>query len=256
MSQQAAEGTSRPGTNWNGHLPSNHMEREILNAIDSIEDEDGQVSNFMNPGTEPTKVHHRVGSTASGPKAVRADARASGMLKKMQVAADRVHLEEEMKATKAQVMVKNKTLSDSEEDDDDEAYQKFRIERLKQLQQQAAVTARLPTFGSLNVIDIDDFLHFVDHPGSDQTYVVVHLYEEPIALCVRMNFRLNELAKRYDQVRFLACSALACRPQTDMGTLPTLVVYQGGEYVADVQRVQVPFWWGGEGRGKGANWVG
>ena len=232
--------SGRPGTNWNGHLPSNKMEREILNAIDQIEDEDGNVSNFMDPGEEPIKVHHRVGYSAAGPKAVRADARAAALLKKMQRAADQVRIEEEMKATKAQVAIKNKTLSDSEdeEDEDDEAFLRFRMERLKQLQQQAASAATLPTFGSLEVIDVDDFVDRVDHPGSSQTYVVVHLYEEPVALCVRMNFRLNELAKKYDQVRFIACSALSCQPTIDMGTLPRLVVYRNAEYVGDVARVQ------------------
>ena len=61
-----------PGTNWNGHLPSNRMEREILNAIDAIEDEEGAVSTFMTPREGPLETHVRQsqGGSAAGAKAV------------------------------------------------------------------------------------------------------------------------------------------------------------------------------------------
>jgi hypothetical protein len=232
--------SGRPGTNWNGHLPSNRLEREILNAIDGIEDEQGNAPSFMTPGDEPTRVHS-AGQSQAAPKAARRDARAAAMLSSMERQAEAVRCQEELRRRNAQVGVdavaSAKPPSDSEEDDDDEAYQRFRMERLQLLQLQAAAAASLPTFGSLEVIDVDDFLDRVDRPGSEQTYVVVHLYESPIAACVRLNFRLSALAKKHDHVRFLACSALACRPHIDVGILPTLVVYRGGEYMADVQRV-------------------
>ena len=41
-------GGGRPGNGWDGHLPSDKMERAILNAMEGIEDEDGKKSAFLN----------------------------------------------------------------------------------------------------------------------------------------------------------------------------------------------------------------
>ena len=47
-------GNGRAGNGWDGHLPSDKTERAILNAMDGIEDEDGNKSSFLN--TEEPEV--------------------------------------------------------------------------------------------------------------------------------------------------------------------------------------------------------
>ena len=45
-------GGGRPGNGWDGHLPSDKMERAILNAIEGIEDEDGNTSSMLKADSE------------------------------------------------------------------------------------------------------------------------------------------------------------------------------------------------------------
>ena len=66
---------------------------------------------------------------------------------------------------------------------------------------------------------------------------MVHMMEEHIAACVRLDFRLAELARKYDHVRFLSLCATEARPHTDVDTLPLLVVYRGGEYLSHQEKV-------------------
>ena len=41
-------GNGHAGNGWDGHLPSNKLERELINAIEGIEDEDGNKSKMFN----------------------------------------------------------------------------------------------------------------------------------------------------------------------------------------------------------------
>ena len=235
--------SGRPGTNWNGHLPSNKMEMEILNAIDAIEDEDGQVSQFMNPGDEPLDIHVKQSQAAAGAKAVLADHSAHTQLAALQRQAMQVRMQEQLAGM--QVGVKNPTaapVEEDEEDEEDEAFAAYRMQRLQQLKDQAAATANLPTFGELQMCDIDNFIERVEPApvgGSPLTFVVVHLFEEYQPLCVRLNFRLQVLAKKYDQVRFLAIPQSEARPHGDPTELPTLAIYQNGDYRTCQKRCQV-----------------
>jgi len=233
--------SGRPGTNWNGHLPSNKMEREILNAIDAIEDDDGHVSAFMQPGDEPTRVHYRQAASAGGAKAVMHDHHAHQQLARLQREAAAVRSQEALKASAVGIKSTAVQPEEEEEEDDDEAFDAYRMQRLQQLRDQAAAAASLPTFGALEMCDIDNFIERVEPApvgGSPLTFVVVHLYEEHLPLCVRLNFRLQVLAKKFDQVRFLAIPQSEARPHADPTELPTLVIYQAGEYTNSQKRCQ------------------
>lgn len=67
--------------------------------------------------------------------------------------------------------------------------------------------------------------------------VVVCLQEEYIASCARLSYRLEELAAKYDQVRFIRVVASEVKPDLDPVTLPQLVIYQDGQYKGELSRV-------------------
>ena len=76
MSHRNLQGMAggRPGNGWDGHLPSNKMERAILDAIEGREDEDGNVSSFLRKD-DPEMAVFRQRQHNTGPKGVREDAR-------------------------------------------------------------------------------------------------------------------------------------------------------------------------------------
>eukprot|EP00966_Prymnesium_polylepis_P257259 5942924-Prymnesium_polylepis.1 len=81
------------------------MEREILNAIDAIEDDDAQVSKFMDPGEGPLEVHVKASQAAAGAKAVLQDHRTHAQFVALQRQAAAVQSQEKMAAM--QVGVRN-----------------------------------------------------------------------------------------------------------------------------------------------------
>jgi len=127
--------------------------------------------------------------------------------------------------------------SDDDDDEEDEEFQRYRLQRLQQMKEQAAACATMPRFGEVEDADINDFCDKVDHPGSAQTFVVVCLQEEYIASCARLSYRLEELAAKYDQVRFIRVVASEVKPDLDPVTLPQLVIYQDGQYKGELSRV-------------------
>lgn len=235
---------SGPGTGWNGHLPSNRLEREILNAIDGFEDDDGNKSTFLIPDAGPSDTVFRPQQANTGVKGCRADARQHAILQQLQRQADAVR-QKELLRRQANATVK--PVGDSDDDDEveeEEEFKKYKMERLREMQRHAATSAQAPRFGAVETISVDEYVAAVDcadlldQPGSNQTYVVVHLQEAHVASCVRLHHRLEELAKKYDQVRFLSIEASEAKRDMDEAELPALVVYHNnGEFKASEKRV-------------------
>ena len=101
---------------------------------------------------------------------------------------------------------------------------KYKLERLKQMQAAAAVSAKLPTFGQLFVMPWTEYTNQIDTPDngrpSPDTPVVVHLFEDFMADCVRLNFRLEKIAAKYDHVKFLCVCASDVKKDLDPEELP------------------------------------
>ena len=220
------------------------MEREIMRAHEGIEDEDGNTSNFLKKDDPdmPRFVQQR---SNTGVKGVMEDSRQHYAMFALQQQADIVRRRAEVQrlAGKGVKPVDvtdggSEGGSDDEFDDDEDAeFMAYKLERLKQMQRQAAQSSRLPSFGRLESIDVFDYPEAVDNPGSDQTYVVVHLSEEHVAPCVRLNLLLEAIAARYDQVRFLNVCASDARESLTPSELPILIAYQAGQYLGSIDKV-------------------
>ena len=83
-------GGGRPGNNWDGHLPSDPMERKILNAIEGIEDEDGRPEGFLKQDDEDMRAVFRTQRVNTGPKGVREDAKRHYAMEKLKAQAEAV----------------------------------------------------------------------------------------------------------------------------------------------------------------------
>ena len=77
------------------------------------------------------------------------------------------------------------------EDEDERALEAFRAMRMKQLMSASAV----PQYGRFQEVGKYEFLDEVDHADA-RTFVVVHLMEDYILACQRMNECLHSLAPR------------------------------------------------------------
>ena len=225
----------------NGHLPSNKIERTIMDAVDGFEDDDGRVVGagaFRATPDGPEKIAYAPEARNTGPKGVIADARQHKARAQLQRTADAVRREEMLRARQVKVAphaAAEASEDDESEDEEDEAYRAYRAQRLQQVQQQVATLAHLPAHGTLDFVDKFEYIDIVDaaHPDA---FVVVHLYEDFLPACVRLNFRLQELAAKHDQVRFLAVVASDAKEALNKATLPLLIAYRAGEYVQSVTR--------------------
>lgn len=220
------------------------MEREILNAMDKQEDEDGKRSALIGSTideddrpegvylSEQSKIMFKPREYNTGPKGVRVDEKKFRAHQALQREADLARQQEMVK--KQAIQIKPIALDDEDDDEfeDDEATRRYKLERLAQMQQAATSTAHLKKFGFLELIGVEDYIDRVDGAGHPQSFVVVHLYEEYLAPSVRLNFKLEELARKYDQVCFVAVPATDAKEGLDPEELPILIAYQGGEFVS------------------------
>ena len=223
------------------HLPDNKMERDLIAAIEGHEDDEGKPVSTIMRATEdgPDQVTFAPRQYNTGPKGVIEDARQARAKAQLQRQADVTLRAEQMRSKHGGVPRIDAAEFDEEEDEEeegDDAFRKYRQQRLEQLQRAAQVRSYLPTFGELKDLSIDGYLTCVEG-GHPETFVVVHLYEAHLPACVRLNFRLQELAAKFDQVCF--GSMVASEAKEGMGTedLPALVAYRGGEYLESELRV-------------------
>ena len=194
--------------------------------------------------SELERVMYRTDRPRTGPKGVIADAERHKAQVLLQRQAERARVEEQLRrqavtvSASAAISAASSAAADaSDDDDDDAASRRYRMARLKELKKAAEGDAARPTFGGLELIGVEDYLDRVDNTGHAETFVVVHLYEEFVASCVRLNFKLEELAKRYNRVRFVAVPAQDAKEGLDVDELPILIAYRGGEFVSSARRV-------------------
>jgi len=221
-----------------GHLPSNGMERTISAFVDGIEDEDGRTCPMFRHDDEDMPVVRPKKAPASGAKCVLEDAKKHYAMFALQQKAE---LERRKLAAQRQTMVvkpaDQQDEDEDEEDEDDEEFMRYKMERLKQMQQAAKATAMLPTFGHLECVDVLEYPGMVDNVGNDRTFVVVALHEDYLPASVRLKFKLEAIAAKYDQVRFISVCAHDANEELSDEVLPILLVYQAKEYVNSEDRV-------------------
>jgi hypothetical protein len=124
--------------------------------------------------------------------------------------------------------------SNDEDDDEDHFlmdYRKQRIEDWKRANQ-AEYVAQNYHYGQLQEVDPEGFADAIDETPANIA-VVVHLYEQHIPDCLRLNRILEELSLLLP-ARFLKLLASAALPSMDPIGLPSLSIYRAGELVVNL----------------------
>ncbi|GAA5864167.1 hypothetical protein JCM1840_000725 [Sporobolomyces johnsonii] len=177
----------------------------------------------------PPRTGGSKGSSNTGVKGVQADYRE---YQRAQASANGVH----QLASQARKLVVS--LDDDEDQDEAAALDRYRRERMRELQgsgerSESVVSAGRgrKMFGHLREIGFEQFVSAVEGE-EDGVAVIVHLYEPDLLPCMLLNSHLSSIARAYPYAKFLRAQATELDfmvHDDDDETLPTVLVYRGGE---------------------------
>merc|ERR1711988_698178 len=108
-------------------------------------------------------------------------------------------------------------------------FEKYRAQRLTEMRARAAKEK----FGSLMHLAASDYVDEVTQAPTDQV-VVLHLYQDYVPECARLNDVLQELSHRHKAVKFCKIKSNDANAGYPDEALPTLMVYQGGNMLDQV----------------------
>ncbi|CAK9030862.1 Phosducin-like protein (PHLP) [Durusdinium trenchii] len=114
----------------------------------------------------------------------------------------------------------------SDDSDDEEFLAMYRAQRVNQM----TSLNELPKFGRVIPLDKFGFLDAVDE-ADPRTFVIVHIYEEYIVACQRMNKILEEVAMRHPYLKICKLVATEASQTLSHRALPAFIVYKGQELV-------------------------
>lgn len=154
--------------------------------------------------------------------------KATGAQSAVEVHSKNVNDTTSKKHAKQQSKDEDNAESDDDEDDDDEFFKAFRAERLNQLR----AIQGLPRFGFLRQVDRYQFVDFVGE-ADKRTYVVIHLFEDYLSACKRMNGILESLAERFPHIMFLKLQATEADQTLSHSQLPAFLVYKADKLCGD-----------------------
>eukprot|EP00743_Colponemidia_sp_Colp-15_P002979 GILK01003222.1.p1 GENE.GILK01003222.1~~GILK01003222.1.p1 ORF type:complete len:341 (-),score=69.99 GILK01003222.1:221-1117(-) len=109
-------------------------------------------------------------------------------------------------------------------DSDEESFNAYRAQRLQQ-----ALGDR-PRFGRVVELTKAEYVAAIDSEASN-VFVVVHLYEQFVKACKRLNNILDFLAQKYPLVKFCRIESRLAKADYDHVALPTLIVYNDKDVV-------------------------
>jgi len=92
-------------------------------------------------------------------------------------------------------------------------------------------------FGNLTQLTKSNYVDFIDSEGPD-TFVIIHLYQNYIPACVRLNDILKRLTKKYPTYKLGKIISTDAKPGFDDVGLPSLIVYKGGDVHLSFVRIQ------------------
>ncbi len=235
--------------NWEGHLPSSTLERSILRILDGADD-DGLSLTPMRArsrfDTEPDAAagsggrlrlagsgggavagagSHPAAFDGAGPKAVLRD---SAEERKRLLLRRRAYLAMCREETRRATFSAPPVHCERSDDEEEEAFHAYALKRRREMLN--------PTCGTLAPLTADSFVEFVDGGGLE-IYAIVHIFEPFVPACVHLNYRLQEMARSFEHVRFATITASESRSSLPPDQLPALVVYRGGEFVNGITRL-------------------
>eukprot|EP00483_Globobulimina_turgida_P012938 UN12962 len=137
------------------------------------------------------------------------------------------------KVTKKQLRKENEKISDSDSDSeedsefddlfDEEVLLQYKFEKMKILRENSN---RYGDVKELTYLTFDK--QVVDAPQN--VFVVIHVYQDYLERCVRMNSALSQVAKSYPHIKFLRARSdrLALDNYPEIG-LPTFIIFKNGK---------------------------
>jgi len=111
-----------------------------------------------------------------------------------------------------------------EDEEDERVLENYRQQRLAELQEKQ----KAAKFGDVREISAEDYKREVNNAG-ENVWVVLHLFKAGIPLCALINQHLNQLSRKYPQIKFLKSVSTVCIPNFPDRNLPALFVYFEGE---------------------------
>ncbi|XP_066931273.1 phosducin-like protein [Clytia hemisphaerica] len=133
--------------------------------------------------------------------------------------------------------VKNENSDDEFDFEDDEFLKEYHQKRLEQMQTEMEnkIKLNMTKFGQLFDLQTSDELLNVIENEDKSIIVIVHLCDESVPGCIKMNECLDCLAKQYSHVKFCKISATKAglSLQFKLSALPALQVYKAGTLIGN-----------------------
>jgi len=118
-------------------------------------------------------------------------------------------------------------LLEAEDDLDERMFQKYREQRMGELLEKQ----QKEKFGEVVHVKQDEYVKEITEASQGETVVFVHLYQDSIPECKRLNMVMTELAHRHKAVKFTKIRATDANAEYPDSALPTLLVYRLGMVV-------------------------
>ena len=123
-------------------------------------------------------------------------------------------------------------LLDTLEDDEDTFMEAYRQKRKEEYQKKM----QLPKYGKVTNVDAYQFVDRMEATHKE-VYIVVHLYETGIKACNALDIALESLAREHPHTDFLRLRKSDTPTRLPVQSLPSLLIYKGGEQVDTVMAV-------------------
>lgn len=231
---------------WDEYIEPERVEEDEGAAVEDHED-------CPPPTTAPTMMAPTTGK--AGPKGVLADYKLHQEERKRQTLIDQLEKEELRQRNTQGVKMKPGEVSialadirrrhqeerrkqreaddresESDDDEDDKFMERYRQQRLMELQKSLAP----PMFEGVEDVDPLGYSERVD--GTDpRVMVVVHLYETYIPACRTLSPILETISRDSMQhVRFLSLKAAKASDTLDPVALPSVLIHKGGHLIANL----------------------
>lgn len=118
-------------------------------------------------------------------------------------------------------------LLELEDELDEKVFQQYREARMAELMEKQ----QKEKFGSLIHVKQDEYVREITEASQGETVVFVHLYQDYVPECKRLNMVLAELASRHKAVKFTKIRSTDANAEYPDSALPTLIVYRAGVVV-------------------------
>lgn len=115
-------------------------------------------------------------------------------------------------------------LDEVRDDIDEDIFQKYRKQRLKELQE----AAKKPKYGQVIEISKTDFISEVSNAPRD-VYVIVHLYQDYILHCKLIDECFSVLCKKFINHKFVKIQATRCIENFRDSDCPAVLIYFNSE---------------------------